>query len=188
MEHRIPLERFEALLDLYGAQPHKWPADERAAAHALLAQSADARAALESARALDELLDRASPVPALSADLAAKILAARPLPGGSVAPAPLPEPPALDPAITWTSSADITRNARHLPHGILAMIAKPRLLPMAALAASLALGLVSGALIKSMMPTTVTVAYGAPTVNDLFALGFSTQMSILPSDLRGTIE
>jgi hypothetical protein len=68
------------------------------------------------------------------------------------------------------------------------MIAKPRLLPMAALAASLALGLISGALVKSMVPTTVTVAYGTPTINDLFALGFSTQMSILPSDLRGTIE
>jgi hypothetical protein len=90
--------------------------------------------------------------------------------------------------ITWTSSPDITRNARHLSGDILALIAKPRLLPMAALAASLALGLFSGALVKSMMPITVTVAYRAPTVNDLFTLGFNTQRSLFPSDLRGTIE
>lgn len=50
------LERFEQLLDAYGADPRRWPQAERAAAEALLAGSADARARVEAAAELDGLL------------------------------------------------------------------------------------------------------------------------------------
>lgn len=73
-------ERFEQLLEAYGADMGRWPAEERAAGEAFAAaQGADAADALRAARALDAALDGAAsadPSPAL----ASRILAAAPRP------------------------------------------------------------------------------------------------------------
>jgi len=70
-------ERLGALLDAYGADPDRWPADERGAALALLEEDAAARALREHAARLDAVLatvEEASPSPAL----VERILAAAP--------------------------------------------------------------------------------------------------------------
>lgn len=77
-EESMDRERFEALLDAYGADFRRWPAEMRAAAATYAAQNADAVALLEEARKLDAALDMVRAVPALSADLAARILAQAP--------------------------------------------------------------------------------------------------------------
>jgi hypothetical protein len=73
----MTLQRLQQLLDTYGAGPERWPAEDRAAALALLAHSAEARAQRDKAARLDALLDLA-PVVHPSAELAARILAAAP--------------------------------------------------------------------------------------------------------------
>lgn len=50
------LERFERLVDAFGADPRRWPEAERAAAEAFLAGHAEARARVEAAAELDGLL------------------------------------------------------------------------------------------------------------------------------------
>lgn len=55
------LERFRELMDAYGGDPRRWPPAERPPAAALLAASAEARALLAEAAALDRLLDEAPP-------------------------------------------------------------------------------------------------------------------------------
>lgn len=69
------LDRLTSLIDAYGADPERWPADERAAALLLLAESAEARAYAEDAAALDALLDRVPLRPTVTVDPAS--LAAR---------------------------------------------------------------------------------------------------------------
>jgi hypothetical protein len=49
--------RLLQLLDAYGADPARWPSDQRAAAEALLASDPEAQRALREAAALDDLLD-----------------------------------------------------------------------------------------------------------------------------------
>lgn len=72
--------RFEYLLEAYGAELSRWPANERAAAAVFLAQNGDGLAeALATARALDAQLDEARAVPDTAA-LAARILATAPRP------------------------------------------------------------------------------------------------------------
>ncbi len=71
----MDLARLAAILDAYGADPRRWPQDERAAALALLADSPEARALCDAAEALDTLLDAPVP-PAPSPELRAAILAA----------------------------------------------------------------------------------------------------------------
>jgi hypothetical protein len=181
MEHRMPLERFEALLDIHGADFTRWPIQDARAAEDLLSQCADARAALERAQALDSLLDL-TPVPPLpSADLAAKILAARPLQGGSSV-VDLAPPPADDlKAMSWTSAATITAQAeKDLPKATVGY--GGRYLPAAALAASLVLGILSGVMVQKRV-SSVEVS---PTVSQLFAL--TTQVASLPLEMRETIE
>jgi len=70
------LWRFRRLIEAYGADPARWPPPERAAALALLATSAQARAALEDVRRLDALLaaDRGTAADA-SLSLAASVIA-----------------------------------------------------------------------------------------------------------------
>lgn len=53
----ISLQRFEQLLDAYGASPQRWPEHEHAAALQLLQQSAQAAQLMQSAQWLDEQLD-----------------------------------------------------------------------------------------------------------------------------------
>lgn len=50
------LDRFATLVEAYGADPHRWPVAERAAAQALLAASTEARRLLQQAEALDLVL------------------------------------------------------------------------------------------------------------------------------------
>jgi len=56
------MDRFRELLDAYGAEPRRWPASERAAAEALLAEKAEARELQARASRVDALLERASPL------------------------------------------------------------------------------------------------------------------------------
>ncbi len=71
---QVDLDRLELLLEAYGADARRWPADEREEALALLARSPAARALQREAAALDRLLDQATP-PAPSPELMADVLA-----------------------------------------------------------------------------------------------------------------
>lgn len=54
----MTLERLRILIEAYGAEPSRWPEDERGAAATLLAESAEARALVAEEAALDRLLAR----------------------------------------------------------------------------------------------------------------------------------
>jgi hypothetical protein len=73
----MTLAEFEKLLDIYGADRPRWPADARAAAAHLAARDAEACRLLAEAEALDRVLQNA-PVPALAVEaaLADRIVAA----------------------------------------------------------------------------------------------------------------
>lgn len=73
----MSLADFERLLDVYGGDRTRWPAEERAAAAQLVARDAKARQVLAEAEALDRVLERA-PLPSLSVEaaLAERIVAA----------------------------------------------------------------------------------------------------------------
>jgi hypothetical protein len=76
----MTLDRFEQLLDAYGAAPARWPDAERSSAEELLARSVVARERWQAAADLDRLLD-ALRAAAPSAELATSVLAgARRLP------------------------------------------------------------------------------------------------------------
>lgn len=64
----ITLDRLRIVLDAYGADPERWPAEERASAVALIEGSTEARALFEEAAGLDRVLDRL-PEPPVSASL-----------------------------------------------------------------------------------------------------------------------
>lgn len=68
---------FERLLDVYGGDRTRWPAEARAAAAQLVARDANARRVLAEAEALDRVLERA-PLPGLAVEaaLAERIVAA----------------------------------------------------------------------------------------------------------------
>ena len=73
----MTLAEFEQLLDIYGADRTRWPAEARAAAAQLVAKDEDAQRLLAETEALDRVLENA-PVPALAAEaaLAERIVAA----------------------------------------------------------------------------------------------------------------
>ena len=71
-------ERFNHLLEAYGGDFRRWPAEERAAAAAFVAQNADAAAALKEAQAFDRVFDQAKAEPGDTSQLAARILAHAP--------------------------------------------------------------------------------------------------------------
>jgi len=128
----MTLERLEELVGAYGASAHRWPAAERAATEALLAQSADARALVGRAAELDALLDMApSAVP--SPMLVSGIMATRPRPAS----------PAIVSARTrpspWRSLARAV-----WPYGSPAF-------PAGALAASIMLGITFGVAVPSSL-------------------------------------
>ena len=79
-EHNEPLAVAElvALLDRHGAAPARWPAALRPRAQALLAASADARAALADAQRLDAALDAVLAAPPTAPALATRIVARAP--------------------------------------------------------------------------------------------------------------
>src|SRR5690349_15881557 len=71
-------ERFNHLLEAYGGDFRRWPAEERASAAVFAAQDADAAAALKAARALDNAMDQARNETVETSALAARILAQAP--------------------------------------------------------------------------------------------------------------
>jgi hypothetical protein len=71
----MTLAELGQLLDVYGADRGRWPADERAAASQLAARDGEARRLVAEAEALDRVLDSA-PAPAVEAALAERIVAA----------------------------------------------------------------------------------------------------------------
>ena len=87
----MALDRLQSLIDAYGADAERWPADERAAALLLIARSAEARAYLHDARQLDALLDQAPMHPVVTVDpeqLAAAIARTPARPSAARAPRP----------------------------------------------------------------------------------------------------
>ncbi len=67
-DQRFSAERFRTLVESYGANPDRWPAEERQAMEKLAAESEDARAWLGEQRRLDTWLKAApdiAPSPAL---------------------------------------------------------------------------------------------------------------------------
>lgn len=71
------LDRFAILIEAYGIDPRRWPADERVAAQSLLSASGEAQRLLRQAAALDALLSTplpsVSPSPALQARILAQV-------------------------------------------------------------------------------------------------------------------
>src|SRR5476649_1025275 len=57
------LDRFRELLDAYGAEPGRWPANERGSAKVLLAENPEAARLRGQAAAVDGLLNRATLAP-----------------------------------------------------------------------------------------------------------------------------
>jgi len=77
-EETMDRERFATLLDAYGADFRRWPAETRAGGAAFAAQNAEATDLLAEARKLDAVLDSAREVEAPSQELADRILAFAP--------------------------------------------------------------------------------------------------------------
>jgi hypothetical protein len=78
MKMNMSLDRLREIVEAYGAAAHRWPAAEREAALALLANEPKAQAWLDEALALDLLLDAAPEPDAPSDSLISRIMAARP--------------------------------------------------------------------------------------------------------------
>lgn len=156
MQKEITLERLAEIVGAYGASPPRWPGDERAAAEALLAASAEARALVADAARFDALLDMA-PAEAPSEALVARLIAARPraLPA---APAPAPRKTFLRGFVeaVW-------------PYGSPAF-------PAGALAASIMLGVTLGSTLEISLPTMATMAAATPdatTGDELISLALA---------------
>lgn len=73
-------ERFSHLLEAYGGDFRRWPAQDRASAAAFAAQHPDVASAIEAARALDAALDAGREELRYPANLAASVLARAPRP------------------------------------------------------------------------------------------------------------
>jgi len=91
-------QQFERLLATYGADLQRWPAAQRRAARALVAEDEAARLARDEAARLDALLDRFAP--SAPPDAAARVAAAlRALP-----PQGTGAEPALEPVAGWAGA------------------------------------------------------------------------------------
>ena len=77
-ENPMDRERFVELLDAYGADFRRWPAEARAAGVAYAAQEAEAAALIAEASKLDQVLAAARESDAPSPDLVARILVSAP--------------------------------------------------------------------------------------------------------------
>ncbi|MGV8996442.1 MAG: hypothetical protein ACOH12_05800 [Parvibaculaceae bacterium] len=78
MSGNMTLQRLSEIVEAYGAAMHRWPADERAEALAFVSGNAQARHLVDAASELDMMLDAAPAAAPASADLVARIMAARP--------------------------------------------------------------------------------------------------------------
>lgn len=80
-------ERFEQLLDAYGADPKRWPSAERAAGEAYAAEHvAEVAGLIAAARTLDATMDAAREVVKPDPARVAAILAKAPKPAAGVSP------------------------------------------------------------------------------------------------------
>jgi hypothetical protein len=79
---QMTLARLGELLDAYGADPERWPPEEREAAGVLLAQSAEAQRRCEASAQLDAILNLV-PAHAASSALLERVLAAVPQPASA---------------------------------------------------------------------------------------------------------
>ena len=73
----LSLTRAKEILNAYGAEPERWPEDERGDLLQLLAQSAELRALRETASELDDLLDEWQPEVISHTDILVGSLAAQ---------------------------------------------------------------------------------------------------------------
>lgn len=76
----MDLDRFNAILEAYGADPARWPDAEHAEAEALLRANPAAKTAFDRAAELDALIAPAAIAPAPSEMLTARLLRAVPQP------------------------------------------------------------------------------------------------------------
>jgi hypothetical protein len=172
----MTLAELGQLLDVYGADRGRWPADERTAAAQLSARDAEARRLLAEAEALDRVLDSA-PVPTLAVEaaLAGRIVAAaqrsprivkledaRP----AAAPDATPVPTAAVPAIATASPRRLRLSG---------MEARA----VALLAASLVIGVVLGnsGLTRQILPELADMAGLAPDRGGLVQIALSDEVA-----------
>lgn len=144
----MTMGRLTELLAAYGADPRRWPADERPAAEAMLAASADARALAERERELDLMLD-AAPDAEVPAALIERLVAARPRPMAAGPAAATRQRPVAGGMRSFL--AGFTRAV--WPYG-------SPVLPAGALAASIMLGIAFGA----AMPSALGGLYAEKTI------------------------
>ncbi|MDO8289671.1 MAG: hypothetical protein Q7T44_10680 [Parvibaculum sp.] len=78
MQSEMTFERLRDIVEAYGAAPRRWPASERDAALAFIADSAEARDLIADALHLDLMLDTAPMAEPASDMLVSRIMAARP--------------------------------------------------------------------------------------------------------------
>lgn len=76
----MDIDRFNAILEAYGADPARWPDAERVSAETFLKADSDAKAAFDHAAELDALIAPAAIAPAASDMLTARLLRAVPRP------------------------------------------------------------------------------------------------------------
>ncbi|MBW2525156.1 MAG: hypothetical protein JRI23_13315 [Deltaproteobacteria bacterium] len=150
----VDIERFQEILDAYGADSSAWPDDERQAAEAFAEEDAAGRAALAEAVALDELLG-AAPSIQPSAALRRRVLEAAPEPRRSW----------LEVLDRWTVSL--------WPF-------TPRWQPAAALAAAAALGVVIGASSPDGTLTTEPIEIAEVAFDDIDAEDSADEWGELP--------
>lgn len=158
VETDMTLERLSELVEAYGASALRWPTAERARAETLLAQSVEARALVAKAAELDRLLDMA-PYEAPSADLVARIMAARPrAAGGQVVSIGAAR------RSPWRAMAQVV-----WPYGSPAF-------PAGALAASIVLGIGLGVAAPSTLSTFGLATNTTATVSSSAATGSGEQL------------
>jgi hypothetical protein len=148
---KLSLSELDAILDSFGGDVSRWPAAKRAAAEILLAENASARKMVADAKVFDALLDRAPAVDSVRVpELARQIVAtaARSAPAGGTAPAHAGQGGlAADNVIPLRRRAEPARPA-------VRPAARHNFRTMAVLAASLAMGIMIGAL--DLVPRSVT--------------------------------
>jgi hypothetical protein len=168
----MTLAELGQLLDVYGADRLRWPANARAAAAQLVARDAEARRRLAEAEALDRVLDSA-PLPALAVEtaLAERIVAAaqrsprivkleESRPAAADTPVQAVTPPAVRPNLR--RPIFLGREARALGF----------------LAASLAIGVVLGAeLTPQILPELAEMAGLAPDDGGLIQIALSDEVT-----------
>jgi hypothetical protein len=155
---RLDLSRFEDLVDRYGGDLEKWPADLRADAEAFCAGSDEAAEMCAAARRLDALLAAPSDV-RVSPALAERILAA--------APKPVPEP-----RMARTSRPRPSLLERLWPFG-------PVWRPAAALAGAALLGVIFGYSVPA--PTDTGFAFEVASVDEVveYAVGLDQDLEVV---------